>query len=468
VPLSHIPQLSAETGEPPPDLSEARDKTAELQNRIHDLNQCNEVLLSRVLQLEEALERSQQALQQEVERSQQMSADEKVATAQNRSVAELLRDLEQSEAASKRQAILAETLTAQLQTYQARCEQLEQDQTVLRQQHAKATERLQLVESSCTDLRSRLQRQQRYTLQFKAALEKCLDTKAFHHTSSRIEADVVADQAPDRDFSSMNNPMGMPRSEQIQPWSANESATQTDPNLWSLMRLRSLNADAASVTADHRHSLSSDPVVPETLATEAMETQPEATSEATDSEAQQQLWQDVERVIDNTATSASLETIPAPETTSASDVNRSGGSPLEAEDDTAPTGTETSAFTEPIPWGAPISHDESTTAATSVQDHGATPSVPAPRSGSQEELSMPPTTLASVENEGTAPVNTAAHSQSVQSAQSDSPPSIPALDAAAQTSPSPIVHPLKPTQRKRKSLSAVELPSFPPLPKVNH
>ncbi|NER85384.1 MAG: hypothetical protein F6K42_39010, partial [Leptolyngbya sp. SIO1D8] len=44
---------------------------------------------------------------------------------------------------------------------------------------------------------------------------------------------------------------------------------------------------------------------------------------------------------------------------------------------------------------------------------------------------------------------------------------IPALDAArtSQASPSPIVHPLRPTQRKRKSLSAVELPSFPPLPK---
>ena len=166
-------------------------------------------------------------------------------------------------------------------------------------------------------------------------------------------------------------------------------------------------------------------------------------------EAEQQLWQDVERVIENTITGtasapSTLETDTASTETAVStetDVTVAAASPPEPS-------TPTTEFTEPIPWGAPVnttpretsSSDKEFSESSSMRDSPQTPMPEPINEASQEKFVVTPTAA-----------NT-----------------IPALDAmqTQQQSPSPLVHPLRPPQRKRKSLSAVELPSFPPLPKV--
>jgi hypothetical protein len=444
--LDHEAEAVSPPATPTPQAIEA-----DLHSRIQDLNQCNEVLLSRVHQLEEALERSQQALQQEIERSQRMTEENKVAAAQSYSVAELLRDLEQANAALERQTVLAETLEAQLQTFQTRSQQLEQECTYLRQQNVEKTHQLTAAEDSCVDLRSRLQRQQRYTLQFKAALEKCLDTAAFHHTSRSIEEDTAPETVFTPALSPDTSPLVMPRSERIQPWSASNAAVPADPQLLSLMRSPSPPPmpEAESVAAAHPADQEvAEP--PSAAVTEPVTSTEPDVSDVPDiteanREAEQQLWQDVERVINNTAaTTDSAASTPV------------AAAPTEA-------AMEETPFTEPIPWGAPVSKVVSEPAADMAATADAETTLPI------SDVEQPPIPSRSPLSTETPLLN---RPPSVPDAyrRSAVAVSIPALEAmnTPPSSPSPLVHPLKPSQRKRKSLAAVELPSFPPLPKVNN
>jgi len=455
VAIMGMPPLSAMApGEPSsnPEVTNAPDETVDLQGRIGDLEQCNEALLSRVQQLEEALERSQQALQQEVERSQRLTEEEKVAAAQTRSVAQLLSELDEANAALKRQTLLADTLSAQLKTAEDRGQRLEQECNILRKRKTERAKQLQVAEDTCADLRSRLQRQQQYTLQFKSALEKCLDTTAFQQASHSIEHDVHQEESESvADISGRSFPtIGMPRSESIRPWSANPAQAATDPQLHSLLKSPGTSTSEPSPTATPPAVARSQ--TPEKLTAWANDQAttveaPEAESPAAiDRAAEQQLWQDVERVMEKSVTgtvSAELAgnspdpSSVSPETT--------------VSEPSEPTAVATE-FTEPIPWGAPVKTPPPAVT-TPEADNGDTPAI-------SEPISSEPAfeTLRADSEPPTEP-------------QIDRPeaPAVPALEAmqAGQSSPSPLVHPLRPSQRKRKSLSAVELPNFPPLPKVS-
>lgn len=462
VPLMGMPPLSspdASNHHQPSHPASSAAKEAELHSRIMDLNQCNEVLLSRINQLEEALERSQQALQQEVERSQRLTEEDKVAAAQNHSVAQLLSELDTANESLKRQTLLAETLTAQLKSAEERAERLEKECAILRKRKSERAKQLQASEEICTDLRSRLQRQQQYTLQFKAALEKCLDTPAFQHTSNRIEngVDETTDQPSEAPVTSSHT-VGMPRSESIRPWSATSAQVSADPQLQLLMRSPAATpeppvpaelpttAEAAPEAATPSFSLtssqSSEPADNDSAATESVA---ENRSQVENSEAEQQLWQDVERVIENTAKVSAAESVEVPAETAP---DRSEDTPVTAVN---PAASPAAEFTEPIPWGAPINPPQSEPSPTE-----ATPPAAA--------------AIAADEPQPAPPVAPTADDLRPSTPTADYATAIPALDAmqTAPTSPSPLVHPLRPPQRKRKSLSAVELPSFPPLPKVPH
>ncbi|MBE7383465.1 MAG: hypothetical protein F6J95_018870 [Leptolyngbya sp. SIO1E4] len=392
---------------------------------IKDLNRCNEVLLSRVNQLEEALETSQRALQQEVERSQQLTEEDKVAVAQQQSVAQLLSELEQANAELKRQTILSETLQVQLTTFQERSQRLEHECALLQKRHAEKTQKLQAAEETCRDFKSRLQRQQHYTLQFKAALEKCLGTSACHQTTAGSHPESESESPPTFDVAAALNPLAMPRSERIQPWSATETAAQADPQLLSLVR---------SLNEPEQPAPTSPPAPP--MSAEPPLVTPEPKIEG---EAEKQLWQDVERVIES---STDLASPGAQETVATPPEN---------------TATDEVQFTEPMPWGAPIQKVHEVAANTQANDLPTPPlsGEATPPAGASEPATESPTAAKSLID---MPPGRNRSSLTTE---------IPALDAAqaAQASPSPIVHPLRPTQRKRKSLSAVELPSFPPLPK---
>ncbi|MGD1927496.1 MAG: hypothetical protein ACFB12_01200 [Leptolyngbyaceae cyanobacterium] len=460
VPLAGKPPVAANPAAASPSAAQSStNRVTELQSRVLDLNQCNEVLLARVNQLEEALERSQQTLQQEVERSQRLTHDDKVTTAQTQSVAQLLSELEQTHGALERQTILAETLSTQLQTHQARSQQLEQDCVILRQEKIERAQQLQTAEATCADLRSRLQRQQRYTLQFKAALEKCLDTSAFGHTAHSIEQEDITDNVAASQSAAILDPAIMPRSERIQPWSAGTTPAQADPQLLSLMRGKSTPTAEPTLLANTDTSPAVTDFSPP-LPTASEPTAPLEPAIATTSDAENKLWQDVERVINNPTPGSEGDRSPTADTVAPT---VAADSPPSA----TPAPPKTVQFTEPIPWGSPAP------AATPTELEPAATTL-TPREVAENLKAALENTSAASNAESSFSSRTAGQS-SAPAPRASVPPqpsafatTIPALEAmnSPQASPSPIVHPLRPTQRKRKSLSAVELPSFPPLPKV--
>jgi hypothetical protein len=199
----------------------------DLISLIQELNQCNTILLDRVSQLEEALERSQNALKAEVKRSQDHPAfadynpDSLVAaqelSAAQEQILELYHQLEFVHQTSQRQQILVETLTEQLEASQERVAHLEREAALVQQRYNEQSQVLTQYEASCRDLQARLHRQQRYTLQFKAALEKSLEVSSPPFESV---ADAVAAVGSSENFF-------LPKVQRIQPWAIPEDYSPT-------------------------------------------------------------------------------------------------------------------------------------------------------------------------------------------------------------------------------------------------
>jgi hypothetical protein len=242
----------------------------------------------------------------------------------------------------------------------------------------------------------------------------------------------------------------MPRSESIRPWSANPAQAATDPQLHSLLKSPGKSTSEPPPTATT--PAATRPQTPEKLAdwasdhptvAEAPEVEPPA---AVDRAAEQQLWQDVERVMEKsvTGTASTESTENSPDLSSASPE-------MTVSEPSEPTAAA-AEFTEPIPWGAPVN------------------ATPPAGSTSEEENGDDAPTISEPISSAPAFETLTADSEPPTEPKIDRPeaPAVPALEAmrAGQSSPSPLVHPLRPSQRKRKSLSAVELPNFPPLPKV--
>lgn len=231
--------------------------------RIQELEQQNHQLLARVSELEAALTQSQTLLKTETERlerlagaqfaeaeiraqkdaqlAQQQAAliakqrhaldaakqrlHEQEAELEQRSLAlnhaqdqikQLAHDLDLGHQAHQKQQILVETLTGQLQASQEQVAQLERECALIKQRYDEQVQLTRQAESSCKDLRSRLNRQQQYTLQFKAALEKCLDVPA---AQVSIAAET-AQRAVDAEELCSVSPTSFIKAQPVQPWSA--------------------------------------------------------------------------------------------------------------------------------------------------------------------------------------------------------------------------------------------------------
>jgi hypothetical protein len=188
----------------------------DLISLIQELNQCNSILLDRVSQLEEALEHSQVALQAEVGRSQDGATEPPTElTASPEAIVSLFNQLEFAHQANQRQQILIETLTGQLESSQERVAELERESALVQQRYSEQIQLLGQTESSNRDLQARLHRQQRYTLQFKAALEKCLEvpTPQYDLGAEAMTEAIMGD-----------NPFLL-KTQKIQPWSAQADST---------------------------------------------------------------------------------------------------------------------------------------------------------------------------------------------------------------------------------------------------
>ncbi|MGG6237526.1 hypothetical protein ACQ4N7_02715 [Nodosilinea sp. AN01ver1] len=420
-----VAQAEAET------MAEAVEPDPEnLVQLIQDLNQCNDALLLRVTELEDDLERSQVALQAEIERNQAHPGALPVAATPGpvqQQIAQLLSELDIANDGLRRTTIHNETLQAELEVSQQRVAQLERECTLLQQRFSEKNTALHQAEETCRDLKARLHRQQRYTLQFKAALEKCLNMTpgAAATSSAAVQGQLLASVVE-----TPGQPVAMPRSQQIQPWSAGPEASTSNPSLTHLLRgLR--GAGPSPVPAPQRDL----PAPQRDL--------PEAPAPLIDSA------EPLPPLAAQLSSQPEPEPTPvAPAASAAPDPWLEPSSPLEV---AAPAAATPSLFTEPSPWGepiAPVAQPEPVVKPVPVEPVPVVDQPPAAPIAATPAAA--PTTAMSTAKAASSPVASVATAG----------PALPAyLSTSGKASPSPLVYPLR-SQKKIKTIAAVELPSF--------
>jgi len=130
------------------------------------------------------------------------------------------------------QEIFLETYKSQLQLSQQHLAQLERECSLLQGNYSEQSQQLLQSESTCRELRSRLMRQQRQTLQFKVALEKCLDTPVPNYDTlednSHPSQDIHCGQTR---FSRKARSL-FPNAQPIKPWSAESESGSLSSSSW--------------------------------------------------------------------------------------------------------------------------------------------------------------------------------------------------------------------------------------------
>lgn len=284
----------------------------ELLVLIHNLNECNDVLLSRVAQLEGNLTKTHAVLSAEVEKAQansekikaeakatqermvqqvyaEQAAAQEIACNAQQQVAKLLSQIEAIEQGASRQRLINENLQTELNNSQERIIQLERECALLAQEHADQAQARIKAETSSRDLRSRLQRQQRYTLQFKAALEKSLSVSVSASASAQPANTTDARPVSFKEAALVS----MPKAHRIMPWAAGVPASfqGIDPHLEVLIRgvSKPISEPTHKPTDEVKIAL---PEPPAEAACRSSSASPEAKAK---------LWQDLERVLSTEA-----------------------------------------------------------------------------------------------------------------------------------------------------------------------
>ncbi|MBE9032168.1 hypothetical protein IQ266_20730 [filamentous cyanobacterium LEGE 11480] len=199
---------------------------------VTSLEQQNQTLRDRVSYLETTLATAQTNLCQEVARweSLALAGDERLqeqAQTQEQTIAKyveeltdtqkkvthLFAQLELSHQTAQRQQVVMETINTQLRNSQERVAQLERECAGVHQQNIDQSQQVLQQEHQIRDLQARLQRQQRYTLQYKAALEKSLEVPAVTSATPALLSETTPHQLGAKQ-------VNMPKPSPVQPWSA--------------------------------------------------------------------------------------------------------------------------------------------------------------------------------------------------------------------------------------------------------
>ena len=246
--LNQSPQLDEETNldDPPedewvaePNVEEQAIINHEFQQLLElneELRSANNKLYEQVEELTGALGNSEAALQRQKKHStiaesmlKQQTQELNAAQAQIQSLFEQIESTVQN---VQRQETLAESYRAQLELSQQRLAQLERECTLIQTKYSEESHLLSQSENVCRELRTRLKRQQRQTLQFKAALEKSLETSIPGYDNLDEECSFL-------DITKKNSPAGKSSVTQpissiqpIKPWSAPAESYKTHNDLW--------------------------------------------------------------------------------------------------------------------------------------------------------------------------------------------------------------------------------------------
>lgn len=157
--------------------------------------QAYQALQQKVQTLELALAEAEQQLLEQDQRTQshddlKQQQAQALKTTQEQ-LAHTVADLTVYQQEAQRQQFQVETLAEDLARSQQRAQQLEQECQRLRQDQILQSQQVAALDHQTQDLQTRLQRQQRYTLQYKSALEQCLTQPNFQ-PSSDIATAVAA------------------------------------------------------------------------------------------------------------------------------------------------------------------------------------------------------------------------------------------------------------------------------------
>lgn len=191
------------------------EETKESATIIQALHECNRDLVKRVTELESSLEQCREKWQN-TETLLKEKTEELTAT--QKQVSRLFYKLEACNEIIQRQEVLAETLRENWEKSQARQGQLERECALTQQRYNDACYRAMELENSCRELRSRLYRQQRQTLQFKAALERTLEMPG----GDVVEATATAEETRGSlvIHPTANKIVSAIATEPVKPWSA--------------------------------------------------------------------------------------------------------------------------------------------------------------------------------------------------------------------------------------------------------
>lgn len=105
-------------------------------------------------------------------------------------ISQLSHKLDQANQGYQNQQIFIESLSQQLHTAQEKVARLEREWALLQDNYAHQKQTLLQVEKQNKELEIRLQRQQHYTLQFKAALDQCLKAPSSENLEKILEGKV--------------------------------------------------------------------------------------------------------------------------------------------------------------------------------------------------------------------------------------------------------------------------------------
>ncbi len=224
-------------------------------NLARKLRGQNRQLLDTIVTLEQALSASRQELQDYQERSRHHNSLLSQQTAQLQSTqaqnSHLLEQLQTSQTQLQQEQSHLESLQKQLQATQEAFARLERVSALLKEETQQNKHQLVLKEEQIRELQQRLQRQQRYSLQYKSALDQCLSRHGKKTDGSQPTELASIDERTSPNIVS------------IQPWSSSlEEEEEKSPRVGtsSLQPESSDNSlDPIDQTLDELFSLSPDP-----------------------------------------------------------------------------------------------------------------------------------------------------------------------------------------------------------------
>jgi hypothetical protein len=201
-----------------------------------ELRAANNDLYEQVEGLKNALSESEAAVQWQKKRSAVAEAmlnqqTQELSAAQEQ-IKSLFQQLETALQAVQTKETAIENYKAQLEINQQRLALLERECTLIQTKYNEQSHQLLQSENSCRELRTRLMRQQRQTLQFKAALEKCLETPpvpSYDSTDTHADANNVGDRQV-RNYRRTHSLV--PNQQPIQPWSAELDSSCEDTGIF--------------------------------------------------------------------------------------------------------------------------------------------------------------------------------------------------------------------------------------------